>query len=101
MRPIWLCPCLNLTLAKSSVCVCRSLLFLQGTESLPDTILLGRNSGIFPAHYKAPELVKSASSAQPPAVLHAIDSWAFGCLIYNVVPECQHMRSVGGVYHCF
>jgi len=75
---------------------------VQGTETLPDTILLGRNSGIFPAHYKAPELVKSASSAQPPAVLHAIDSWAFGCLIYNVSSECQHMRSVVSVcHHCF
>lgn len=56
----------------------------KGTESLPDQILLGRNSGILPVQYRAPELIKNASSAAAPAVLHATDAWSLGCTIFHI-----------------
>jgi SCY1-like protein 1 len=55
----------------------------KGTESIPDAILSGRNSGILPVQYRAPELTKNSSSTSPPSVIHATDSWSLGCLIYH------------------
>jgi SCY1-like protein 1 len=56
----------------------------KGTEPIPDALLIGRNSGILPTQFRAPELIKNASNATPPQVLHATDAWALGCTIYNV-----------------
>ena len=56
----------------------------KGTEAIPPAIVAGRASGILPVQYRAPELTKSTNSSTPPSVIHAIDSWALGCLIYQV-----------------
>lgn len=59
-------------------------LCFKGTETIPDVIIAGRNSGILPVQYRAQELMKSAGSAAPPSVIHSTDAWSLGCLIYHI-----------------
>lgn len=73
----------------------------KGTEQIPGAILTGRNSGTLPVQYRAPELTKNSSSAQPPSVLHATDAWSLGCLIFHVFnanfSSPQQLAAVGNI----